>query len=105
MSLECGNAACCKTLTPPFLQCAKCKAAAYCSKECQVPPPPNTYMQRAAPEPARTDPKERERKKKRERERERDVFIDNQEVERGGGGGGGGEREVAMKYSMTDRAV
>ena len=45
-------------LTPPLLQCAKCKAAAYCSKECQVPPPPNTHMQRAAPEPApaRTDP-------------------------------------------------
>jgi len=49
MSLECGNAACRKTLTPPLLQCAKCKAAAYCSKECQVPPPPNTHMQRAAP--------------------------------------------------------
>ena len=42
MSLECGNAACRKTLTPPFLQCAKCKAAAYCSKECQVPPPAHT---------------------------------------------------------------
>ena len=40
MSLECGNAACRKTLTAPILQCAKCKAAAYCSKECQVPPPP-----------------------------------------------------------------
>ena len=40
MSRECGNAACRKTLTPPLLQCAKCKAAAYCSKECQVTPPP-----------------------------------------------------------------
>ena len=40
MSLECGNAACRKTLTPPLLQCARCKAAAYCSKECLVPPPP-----------------------------------------------------------------
>jgi hypothetical protein len=39
-------------LTPPLLQCAKCKAAAYCSKECKVPPPPNTHMQRAAPEPS-----------------------------------------------------
>ena len=42
MSLECGNAACRKTLTPPLLQCAKCKAAAYCSKECKVPPPPKS---------------------------------------------------------------
>jgi hypothetical protein len=57
MSLECGNAACRKALMPPFLQCAKCKAAAYCSKACQVPPP-QTHMQRAAPEPApvHTDP-------------------------------------------------
>ena len=39
MSLQCGHAACRKALTPPFLQCAKCKAAAYCSKACQVPPP------------------------------------------------------------------
>jgi hypothetical protein len=39
-------------LTPPLLQCAKCKAAAYCSKECKVPPPPNTHMQRAVPEPS-----------------------------------------------------
>ena len=48
MSLECGNAACRKTLTPPFLQGAKCKAAAYCSKECQVPPPPHTHAARCA---------------------------------------------------------
>ena len=48
MPLECGNAACRKTLTPPFLQCAKCKAAAYCSKECQVAPPPHTHAARCA---------------------------------------------------------
>ena len=35
-------------LTPPLLQCAKCKAAAYCSKECQVPPPPHTHAARCA---------------------------------------------------------
>jgi hypothetical protein len=39
MSLKCGHAACRKALTPPFLQCAKCKAAAYCSKACQVRAP------------------------------------------------------------------
>jgi hypothetical protein len=38
MTLECGNAAGRKTLTQPFLQCTKCKATAYCSKEYQVPP-------------------------------------------------------------------
>jgi hypothetical protein len=42
---------CRKALTPSFMQCAKCKAAAYCSKARQVPAPP-THMQRAAPEPA-----------------------------------------------------
>ena len=44
MPLECGHAACRKALTPPFLQCAKCKAAAYCSKACQVPPHPQKQM-------------------------------------------------------------
>ena len=48
MSLECGNAACRKALTLPFLQCAKFKAAAYCSKACQVPPPPPKHAARCA---------------------------------------------------------
>ena len=32
----CGHAACRKTLMPPLLLCSKCKAEAYCCKECQV---------------------------------------------------------------------
>ena len=37
-ALACGNAACGKALAPPLLQCSKCKAEAYCCKECQVDP-------------------------------------------------------------------
>ena len=34
---RCGNAECgVKLLRPPFLQCARCKAETYCSKDCQV---------------------------------------------------------------------
>jgi tetratricopeptide (TPR) repeat protein len=35
-ALLCADASCCAPLRPPLLQCAKCKAAAYCSKECQI---------------------------------------------------------------------
>jgi hypothetical protein len=35
---KCGSAACRKTLVPPLFQCSRCKAEAYCGKECQVPP-------------------------------------------------------------------
>jgi len=38
-ALACGNAACGKALTPPLLQCSKCKAEAYCCKACQVGDP------------------------------------------------------------------
>ena len=38
-ALACGNAACGKALAPPLLQCAKCKAEAYCCKACQVGDP------------------------------------------------------------------
>ena len=34
--LKCGNAACRKALAPPLLRCSRCKAEAYCCKECQV---------------------------------------------------------------------
>jgi hypothetical protein len=49
--------ACRKALTPPFLQCAKCKAAAYCRNACQVPPT-HTHAARCARAraSARTDP-------------------------------------------------
>ena len=43
----CGNAACRKALTPPLLQC---KAAAYCSKACQVRPPPASCVDTLAME-------------------------------------------------------
>jgi hypothetical protein len=39
-ALTCGNAACRKALAPPLLRCGRCKAEAYCCKECQVLPPP-----------------------------------------------------------------
>lgn len=32
----CAHAGCGKALTPPLMQCSKCKSKAYCSKECQV---------------------------------------------------------------------
>ena len=32
----CGHVDCRKPLRPPLLQCARCKAVAYCSKECQT---------------------------------------------------------------------
>ena len=32
----CGHTGCRKPLRPPLLQCARCKAVAYCSKECQT---------------------------------------------------------------------
>ena len=32
----CAEASCRAKLCAPLLQCAKCKAAAYCSKECQI---------------------------------------------------------------------
>jgi tetratricopeptide (TPR) repeat protein len=35
-ALLCANASCRAKLRPPLLQCAKCKAATYCSKECQT---------------------------------------------------------------------
>ena len=35
-ALLCADASCRALLRPPLLQCAKCKAAAYCSKECQT---------------------------------------------------------------------
>ena len=38
-TLACGNAECRKALTPPLLQCSKCKGEAYCCKACQVPCP------------------------------------------------------------------
>ena len=38
-ALACGNAACGKALTPPLLQCSKCKGEAYCCKACQVGDP------------------------------------------------------------------
>ena len=33
---KCSNAECRKPLQPPLLQCARCKAATYCSKSCQT---------------------------------------------------------------------
>jgi hypothetical protein len=47
-ALACGNAECRKVLAPPLLQCSKCKAEAYCCKECQVPRPPRAPPTRAA---------------------------------------------------------
>ena len=35
-ALLCANASCRTKLRAPLLQCAKCKAAAYCSKACQT---------------------------------------------------------------------
>ena len=32
----CGHTGCRKPLRPPLLQCERCKAVAYCSKECQT---------------------------------------------------------------------
>ena len=47
-TLACGNAECRKALTPPLLQCSKCKGEAYCCKACQVPLPPRTHSARCA---------------------------------------------------------
>ena len=45
---ECGNRECRKTLTPPLLQCSRCKGEAYCCKECQVSPPPHAQREARA---------------------------------------------------------
>jgi hypothetical protein len=46
-ALTCGNAACRKALAPPLLRCGRCKAEAYCCKECQVLPPPRAAAREA----------------------------------------------------------
>jgi hypothetical protein len=57
---ECGT--CRKALAPPLLLCSRCKAVAYCCKECQVQPRPRAEREARAkryaraPEAVRTDP-------------------------------------------------